>query len=51
MTVAAFSLLGMVMWIPRWYSADGPLTDEQVVDHITKVALNSVLSGGAGTVT
>jgi AcrR family transcriptional regulator len=44
-TVAAFSLLGMVMWIARWYSAEGPLSREQVAEDIASIALSAVLTG------
>lgn len=46
-TVAAFSLLGMVMWLSRWYDRSGPLTRDQVVDHLTEIALSAVGHGGA----
>ncbi|HSP80563.1 MAG TPA: TetR/AcrR family transcriptional regulator [Myxococcaceae bacterium] len=31
-TVAAFSFLGMVLWIYKWFQPDGKLTDEQIAD-------------------
>ncbi len=50
-TVAAFSLLGMVMWIARWYSAEGPLSRDRVAEDIAEIALGAVLSGtGAGQI-
>jgi AcrR family transcriptional regulator len=30
-TIAAFSLLGMILWISRWYSRQGKLSAEQVL--------------------
>jgi TetR/AcrR family transcriptional regulator, cholesterol catabolism regulator len=42
-TVAAFSILGMVNWLSRWFQADGPLTAEQAADEIAKIALGGVL--------
>ncbi len=42
-TVAAFSLLGMVMWISRWYDVKGRLDSEQVIGDVTELALGSVL--------
>lgn len=42
-TVAAFSLLGMVMWISRWYSPDGALNPEEVAERISELALGAVL--------
>ncbi len=41
-TVAAFSLLGMVMWISRWYDPKGRLNSEQVVRDVTELALGMV---------
>ncbi len=47
-TVAAFSLLGMVMWLARWYSPGGRLTSGEVVRDVTEIALRGVLrSDGA----
>jgi AcrR family transcriptional regulator len=37
-TVAAFSLFGMILWLPHWYRADGRLDPEQVVDELIKLA-------------
>ena len=31
-TVGAFSFLGMVLWIYKWFKPDGRLTDEQIAD-------------------
>ncbi|MEW6128464.1 MAG: TetR/AcrR family transcriptional regulator [Acidobacteriota bacterium] len=42
-TVAAFSILGMLLWISRWYDASGKLTAEQVSDEILKVAVGGTL--------
>lgn len=42
-TVAAFSILGMLLWISRWYDANGKLTAEQVSDEILKVAVGGAL--------
>ena len=46
-TVAAFSLLGMILWISRWYRRDGKLTAEQVLSDFLKVALNAVVKSGS----
>lgn len=43
-TVGAFSLLGMVMWIARWYDGDGDLDGQQVADDVTRIALGIVLA-------
>jgi AcrR family transcriptional regulator len=42
-TAAAFSLLGMILWLSRWYHPDGRLTPEQVADEISKMALGGLL--------
>ena len=42
-TVAAFSLLGMILWLSRWYHPDRRLTPEQVAEEITKIALGGLL--------
>jgi len=44
-TVAAFSLLGMVMWISRWYAPDGRLDAEAVVRDVTEIAVAGMLAG------
>ena len=41
-TAAAFSLLGMINWLSRWFRPDGPLTAEQAADEITKIALHGL---------
>jgi AcrR family transcriptional regulator len=42
-TVAAFSILGMLLWISRWYHPNGKLTAEQVSEEILKVAIGGTL--------
>ncbi|HKX30745.1 MAG TPA: TetR/AcrR family transcriptional regulator [Blastocatellia bacterium] len=42
-TVAAFSMLGMILWLSRWYRPDGRLTPEQVVEEITKIVLGGLM--------
>lgn len=42
-TTAAFSLLGMLMWLARWYDPSGRLKPEDVVRDVTEIALASVL--------
>ena len=43
-TVAAFSLLGMVMWISRWYNTKGRLDSEQVIHDVTEIALGGMIA-------
>jgi len=42
-TTATFSLLGMVNWLSRWFRQDGALTQEEIAEQITKIALNGLL--------
>jgi len=42
-TAAAFSLVGMILWLSRWYSPAGRLTPEQVSEEVTKIALGGLL--------
>lgn len=42
-TVAAFSLLGMILWISRWYRRDGKLTTEQALHDYVEIGMNGVL--------
>jgi len=47
-TAAAFSLLGMVNWLSRWFRQGGALTDEQAADQIVRIALHGLLRPEAG---
>jgi len=42
LTVAAFSLLGMINWLSRWYKADGPLGERQIAEAVVDIALNGL---------
>ena len=42
-TAAAFSLLGMINWLARWFRPDGRLSREQVAEEICKIALGGML--------
>jgi AcrR family transcriptional regulator len=44
-TVAAFSLFGSLLWLPRWFRSEGPLTSEQVVAHIVAIVIGGLLKG------
>jgi AcrR family transcriptional regulator len=41
--VAAFSLLGMILWLARWHKAGGRLGIDEIVEQMTEIALRSVL--------
>jgi hypothetical protein len=42
-TVAAFSLLAMILWLARWYRPNGKLTGKQVAEEIAKLVLSGLL--------
>lgn len=43
LTVATFSLLAMVMWLPRWYRPGGHLSPDAVAADLTDIALGGLL--------
>jgi AcrR family transcriptional regulator len=42
-TTASFSLLGMILWLSRWYNPEGRLGPEQIADQITTISLGGLL--------
>ena len=44
LTVATYSLFGMMNWIYNWYDSAGKLSVNQLVDNITQLFLNGFLS-------
>ena len=42
-TVATFSVIGTIMWLPRWFRQNGRLSQEQVANQIADVVLGGVL--------
>lgn len=44
LTAAAFSVLGMIMWLSRWYAPDGPVAGDEIAKDITEIALAGVLA-------
>jgi TetR/AcrR family transcriptional regulator, cholesterol catabolism regulator len=42
-TVATFSVLGMILWLPRWFRHDGRLTQEEVARGIAELALGGLI--------
>jgi AcrR family transcriptional regulator len=43
-TVATFSLIGMILWLPRWFRQDGRLTQNQVAENIANLALGGLVA-------
>jgi AcrR family transcriptional regulator len=48
-TTATFSLLGMILWISRWYRRDGKLSAEEVLKDYVDIAMNGVLKTDRAT--
>src|SRR6266851_5393418 len=42
-TVATFSLIGTILWLPRWFRQNGRLSQEQVANEIANIALGGLL--------
>src|SRR6185295_17829567 len=42
-TVATFSLIGTILWLPRWFRQNGRLSPEQVAKEIANIALGGLL--------
>jgi AcrR family transcriptional regulator len=45
-TVTAFSVIGALMWLPRWYKPEGALASDRVVAEIIRIVLGGVLKPG-----
>lgn len=41
-------MLGMVIWISKWFSARGRLSQEEVARQVTELALSAVLKHDHG---
>ena len=48
-TVATFSLIGMILWLPRWFRQDGRLSQRQVADHLAELALGGLVRRRPGS--
>jgi AcrR family transcriptional regulator len=46
-TTSAFSLLGMILWLSRWYNPEGRLSPEEIAEEITRIALGGLLRSQA----
>ena len=47
-TVGTFSLIGMILWLPRWFRQNGRLSQEQVANEIANIALGGLLRSRKG---
>ena len=46
-SVAAFSLFGMLLWLPRWFKQGGRMSSSEVVDGVMDMALFGMFQKGA----
>ena len=46
-TIGAFSFLGMVLWVYKWFKPDGRLTDEQIADGMVDMLFPPLAAAGA----
>jgi AcrR family transcriptional regulator len=42
-TTATHTLVGMVLWLPKWYHQPGRLSADQMANEITELAMHAVL--------
>jgi AcrR family transcriptional regulator len=42
-TVATFSLIGAILWLPRWFRQDGRLTQEEVAENIATLLVDGLI--------
>jgi len=45
-TTATHTLVGIVLWLPKWYRQPGRLSAEQMANEITELAMHAVLPDG-----
>jgi TetR/AcrR family transcriptional regulator, cholesterol catabolism regulator len=48
-TVATFSLIGMILWLPRWFRQDGRLTQDAIAHDLAALALGGLVRRRART--
>lgn len=46
-TIVAFSFLGMVLWVYKWFKPDGRLTAEQIIDGMVDLFFAGLAAPGA----
>jgi TetR/AcrR family transcriptional regulator, cholesterol catabolism regulator len=47
-TIVAFSFLGMVLWVYKWFKPDGRLTEEQLIEGMVDLFFAGLSAPGAG---
>jgi AcrR family transcriptional regulator len=48
-TIVAFSFLGMVLWVYKWFKPDGRLTEEQIITGMVDLFFAGLAAPGAAT--
>jgi TetR/AcrR family transcriptional regulator, cholesterol catabolism regulator len=43
LTTATFTLLGMIIWLSRWFSPKGKMTVENVCEDVCEMALGGIM--------
>jgi AcrR family transcriptional regulator len=43
-TTATFTLFGMILWLPRWYTVGGKLPVDKVCEDVTEFALSGLMA-------
>ena len=46
-TVATFSLFGTLLWLPRWFRLEGPLSSERVIEETAKILTHGLLKNSS----
>ncbi|MEM8934395.1 MAG: TetR/AcrR family transcriptional regulator [Acidobacteriota bacterium] len=47
--IAAYSFLGMMHWVVRWFHSDGSISRDEVIDQMTRLALHGLIPEPAPT--
>jgi hypothetical protein len=45
LTTATFTILGMIIWLARWFSPNGKMSVENVCEDVCEMALRGILRG------
>ncbi|MEZ5347415.1 MAG: TetR/AcrR family transcriptional regulator [Pyrinomonadaceae bacterium] len=48
LTTATFTILGMIIWLSRWYSPNGKMSVDEVCKNVSDMALNGIMKHGLG---
>ena len=43
LTTATFTLLGMIIWLSRWYSPNGKMSVESVCEDVCQMAMRGIM--------